>query len=107
MNQAAVLGLTRDVLWPKLRAERDRLRSIDRWTRRPGTTEQLELPRGASREHKALRDLSDTPLLGTVVTTMAQGLFVDGLRQLVDRVLGDPPGVRRDDLLVERLLPIR
>ncbi len=78
MSQSAVLDLTRDILWPKLRAERERLRTIDKWLRNPRELAPLELPRGATREHKALRDLSDTPLLGTVVTTMSQGLFVDG-----------------------------
>ena len=78
MSQPSVIELTRDLLWPKLRAERDRLRSVDRWLRRPAQAEQLELPRGATKEHRALRDLSDTPLLSTVVTTMSQGLFVDG-----------------------------
>lgn len=78
MSQTAVLDLTRDLLWPKLRAERDRLRKVDRWLRRPDEAEQLDLPRGATKEHKSLRELADTPLLGTVVTTMSQGLFVDG-----------------------------
>ena len=78
MSQGAVLDLTRDLLWPKLIRERQRLRTIDKWLRNPRELDPLELPRGATREHKALRDLSDTPLLGTVVTTMSQGLYVDG-----------------------------
>lgn len=78
MKRKAVLELAKDLLIPSLVAERKRLTKIDDWLRQPDT--ELVLPRRANREHKALRTLSQTPLLGTVVTVMSQGLFVDGFR---------------------------
>ncbi|MBP2341114.1 hypothetical protein JOF41_007368 [Saccharothrix coeruleofusca] len=78
MARKSVVDLVGKELWPGWRAERDRLNVIDAWYR--WTPEPLQLPRDASPELKALRDLSETPWLNLVVTTVAQCMYVDAYR---------------------------
>lgn len=79
MSQAAVLKLTRDTLYPEWTKQRAKLDEIDA-ALRCEDVESMRLPRRATPEHRALRDLSSTPLLEIVVTTVAQMLFADGFR---------------------------
>jgi hypothetical protein len=78
LSRSAIEGLVGDSLWPQWVKEKDRLDRIDKWYR--WDHEDPRLPRGATLELKALLELSKTPWLGLVVTTIAQTLFVDGYR---------------------------
>lgn len=78
LSQSNLLELVKDNLWPKFQAERERLDKIDRWYR--WDQEDPKLPRGATAELKYLLQLSKTPWLNLVVTTVAQTLYVDGYR---------------------------
>lgn len=78
LSQRALLGLVKDNLWPQFEKERERLEKIDRWYR--WNPEDPKLPRGATSELKYLLELSRTPWLNLVVTTVAQTLYVDGYR---------------------------
>jgi hypothetical protein len=78
LKPAAAVELVHDVLLPKWKEERQRLEVIDLWYR--WDHEDLTLPRNASPEHKWLADLAKTPWLNLVVTTVAQGMYVDGYR---------------------------
>jgi Phage portal protein, SPP1 Gp6-like len=89
--------LLKDELWPAYHLEKQRLDKIDCWYRWKHPHQQL--PRTATREHKALLDLSVTPWLQLVVTTTAQCLFVDGYRSTLDPVV-DP-----DDIIKPPAMP--
>ena len=78
LSQSALLGLVKDQLWPIFNKERDRLEKIDKWYR--WEHEDPRLPRGATQELRHLLELSKTPWLNLVVTTVAQTLYVDGYR---------------------------
>lgn len=78
LSQSALLGLVKDNLWPQFEKERERLERVDRWYR--WNPEDPQLPRGATTELKYLLQLSKTPWLNLVVTTVAQTLYVDGYR---------------------------
>lgn len=78
MSQSAVVELATDILMPKHLSEREHLDLVDSWSR--WSPEKVQLPVEASREHKALRDLSETPWLNLVVTTMAQQLMAEAVR---------------------------
>jgi hypothetical protein len=78
LSRSAVEELVADRLWPLWLKEKERLDRIDKWYR--WEHEDPKLPRGATNELKALLELSKTPWLGLVVTTIAQTLFVDGYR---------------------------
>lgn len=71
--------LLKDTLLPAWSDERERLDRIDGWYRW-SPDKDITLPAGATREHKALRDLSRVPWLGLVVTSCAQCMYVDGWR---------------------------
>jgi len=75
-GRKALALLLRDELIPAWRAEKERLDRIDRWYR--WDPEMIELPRGATRELRALRELARVPWLGLVVTSTAQCMYVDG-----------------------------
>lgn len=78
LSQRNLLDLVKDNLWPKFTKERERLDRIDKWYR--WDQEDPRLPRGATAELKYLIELSKTPWLNLVVTTVAQTLYVDGYR---------------------------
>lgn len=78
MSQSAVLELTNDVLLPAQIAERQRLDVIDKWWR--WNPEEIVLPNHADREQRALREVSETPWLSLVVTTIAQQLVCELIR---------------------------
>ena len=78
LSQSNLLGLVKDNLWSQFTAERERLGVIDKWYR--WDAENPRLPRGATAELRYLLELSKTPWLNLVVTTVAQTLYVDGYR---------------------------
>lgn len=78
-----VRALVNDQLWPAFRAERDRLNRIDAWWR--WDHDNPHQPRQATKEYKNLSERAQTPWLGLVVTSVAQGLYIDGYRQEGER----------------------
>lgn len=78
MSQTAVVELATDVLIPKHTMERHQLDIVDSWYR--WNPEKVAIPLTASQEHKALRDLSETPWLNLVVTTLSQQLMAEAIR---------------------------
>ncbi|WP_314325450.1 phage portal protein [Paenarthrobacter ilicis] len=77
MKPAAVVQLAQEVLLPGYLTERTRLDVIDGWY--GWSPEKVEIPRKSDRELKALRNLSETPWLGLVVTTLAQMISMQGI----------------------------
>lgn len=80
MSQNAVLALAQDVLIPGWTAERIKMDRIDQWYR--WDPEKVQLPRLAQPniEQQYLRDLSETPWGGLIVTTIAQQLQAELVR---------------------------
>lgn len=92
MKKNAVVALVKE-WFPEWKAERDRLDTIDLWYR--GNNVAMLPPAGATAELKRLIELSKTPWLGLVVTTVAQTMFVDGYRtsrELDNQSLTEPQG---------------
>lgn len=75
-------ALVKNQLFPAWEKERERLDRIDRWYR--WMPDDVPLPKKATPELRALRDLSKTPWLNLVVTSAAQCLYVDGYRSPLD-----------------------
>jgi hypothetical protein len=82
LDKADLIARVKDDLLPAWRAECQKLDLIDRWYR--WSPDDITLPRSATREHKALRELARVPWLGLVVTSTAQCMFVDGYRSELD-----------------------
>lgn len=82
LSQSDVLELVHDQLYPLYREQRAEIDVIDSWYR--WHHERPELPRHASKEHKQLAEMSRTPWLNLVVTTVAQALFANGYKSAVD-----------------------
>lgn len=78
LSKNNALDLLGDQLVPQYQMERRRLDTIDDWYH--WRQDDPPLPRGATQEHKRLVELSKTPWLNLVVTTIAQAMFVDGFR---------------------------
>lgn len=78
MKKSDVVELVTDALLPPLRDEQARLETVDCWYR--WQHEDPVIPRGATREHRSLIELSRVPWLGLVVTNVAQSMYVDGYR---------------------------
>ena len=78
MRHNAVVELANDLLIPGHNDERNKLDVIDKWWR--WNPEEIILPQYADREHKALREVSETPWLSLVVTTLAQQLVAELVR---------------------------
>lgn len=74
-------------LWPKYEAELERLNRIDHWYR--WRHDDIALPRTATSELKRLVELSKTPWLGLVVSSLSQCLYVDGYRTPLDELRAD------------------
>ncbi|WP_064075904.1 phage portal protein [Prescottella equi] len=75
--ESEAVAVAKDLL-PKLKRESARLTRLDKFLR--GEQAPAKLPRSATPERKALAELSKSPWLGLVVTTLAQAMFVDGHR---------------------------
>jgi hypothetical protein len=78
MSPSSVVELVKDQLWPGWSTEKDKLDRIDQWAR--WRQEQARLPKQSSRELRYLEEISRTPWLGLVVTTVAQCMYVDNYR---------------------------
>ena len=88
-NETDALTALKDLLIPAWRAERPRLDRIDRWWR--WNPKPIRLSTQATREHRMLRDMGETPWLGLVVTTLAQTLYLEGVD---DETLGTGSATR-------------
>ena len=85
MSRSAGVELIRDVLNPTFDLNKANLDLIDNWFH--WSPEKVRIPDGADREHRDLRDLSETPWLGLVVTTVAQLLHGELIRTATGRNL--------------------
>lgn len=90
LSLADLSELMQDQWMPDWRNEKTRLDRLDRWFR--WFPDNVQIPRKATTEHKALRELAKVPWLGLVVTSTAQCLFVDGYRSMLDPVGDDDSG---------------
>lgn len=78
MSKSAVLELANDLLIPEHQAEKQRLDVLDNWLH--WSPEKVRIPPHADPEQRELRDLSETPWLGLIITTVAQQLFAELVR---------------------------
>lgn len=76
MKKSDVLDLVSQQLMPAFNKELKRTRNLEVWARDGGR--KPVIPRTASREHKALADLSLTPWLGLLPRVSNQMLFMNG-----------------------------
>lgn len=83
LSVEAASQLIADELFPKWQNEYERLDRIDRWYR--WKHDDVKLPRGATAELKLLVELSKTPWLALVVSSLSQCLYVDGYRSPLDQ----------------------
>lgn len=81
LSEVGVKGRTKEMfhLWQE---ERDRLDKIDLWLR--WRQEPIPIPRKATTEMRKLAELSQSPWLSLVVTTVAQSMYVDSYRSQLD-----------------------
>lgn len=78
LSKSDVTALVADSLFPAYRAQRTKMDVIDGWLRL--THDGPVIPRNASEEHKWIATIAKTPLLNTVVTTVAQALYCTGYK---------------------------
>ncbi|MDR6172641.1 phage portal protein [Curtobacterium sp. SORGH_AS_0776] len=78
MSQANVVALAKDVLIPGWQQEKQRLDAADNWGR--WNPDKVTIPAHSAPEHRDLRDLSETPWLMLVVTTINQQLVAELVR---------------------------
>lgn len=78
MSHSAVVELANDLLIPGHASERQNLDRVDKWWR--WNPEEIILPEHANKEHRSLREVSETPWLSLVVTTLAQQLVAELVR---------------------------
>lgn len=78
LSKKDATALVVDGLFPLYRAQREKMDVIDSWLRQ--THEGPKIPKNASREHRWIATLASTPLLSTVVTTVAQALYCTGYK---------------------------
>lgn len=78
LKQSDALELVKTVLWPALRAERDRVADIDRWYR--WDHEAPHMPPAATKEYKRLAANAQAPWGRRVVTAVTDQLYVEGYR---------------------------
>jgi hypothetical protein len=92
LSQQAAIELVGDRMYPHWIAEHDRLRRVDFWYR--WLQEEIRLPRRATPELRRLAEMSKTPWLGLVVSSVSQCLYVDGYRSPTEnaRPEGDTTG---------------
>ena len=83
LSVEAASKLIVDDLFPQWQNESERLDRIDRWYR--WKHDDIKLPRGATTELKLLVELSKTPWLALVVSSLSQCLYVDGYRSPLDQ----------------------
>lgn len=81
LTKTAAVELVKE-LYPQWKTERDKLDVIDRWYR--WNHEDIKVPREATKELKELIELSKTPWLGLVVSSVSQCMYVDGWKSAND-----------------------
>lgn len=81
LKKADALTVVRDQMYPLYRAQRTSLDVVDSWLHQ--THDGPVIPTNASREHRWIAELAKTPLLATVVTTVAQALYCTGYKTTV------------------------
>lgn len=91
LSTSDLISLVKDQFIPGHEAECQKLERIDRWYR--WSPDDIVLPRSATKELRALRELARVPWLGLVVTSTAQCMYVDGYRSALDPV-GKPEDVK-------------
>ncbi|GHJ59141.1 chromosome partitioning protein ParA [Nocardioides sp. OK12] len=82
LSKSAALEVVAEQMFPIYREQREQLDMVDSWINL--THEGPKIPRNASEEHKWIATLAKTPLLSTVVTTVAQALYATGYKSTVD-----------------------
>lgn len=82
LSVQAASELITGTLFPRWKREEERLQRIDNWYR--WAQEDIKLPRNATTELKQLVELSKTPWLALVVSSLSQCLYVDGYRSPLD-----------------------
>lgn len=80
MSEQEVLRRINNDLLPQFQTERERLDRIDRWVR--WDHDRPHQPRNSTVEYKELAGRVQTPWLSLVVTSVVQGLIVDGYRRV-------------------------
>lgn len=78
LSQQGALAQVKDVLWPALKAERERVAQIDKWYR--WDHDSPHMPQGATREYKQLAENAQAPWGRRVVTAVTDQLYVEGYR---------------------------
>lgn len=78
MRKSAVVELAKDLLIPNQQMERQNLDKLDKWWR--WNPEEITLPHHADLEHRALREISETPWISLIITTIAQQLVCELVR---------------------------
>jgi hypothetical protein len=79
LTEQQVRHLIQNDLLGKFQTERNRLDIIDRWVR--WDHDKPHQPRNSTTEYKELSGRAQTPWLSLVVTSVVQGLIVDGYRR--------------------------
>lgn len=74
-SKNAIRELVKDQLLPAYWQQRQRIDLLDCWYR--WNPEKVDVHRRATKEHKALRDMGETPWLWLTVKTTSQGLFAE------------------------------
>jgi hypothetical protein len=91
LSRAAASELIVDRLFPAYLKESERLDLIDCWLR--WKHEPVQLPRTATRELRKLAEISRTPWLSLIVSSLSQCLYVDGFRSDLDQADPDSEGL--------------
>lgn len=78
LSKSDATALVADSMFPIYRDQRAQMDVIDSWLRL--THDGPKIPKTASEEHRWIATLAKTPLLSTVVTTVAQALYCTGYK---------------------------
>lgn len=98
------LDLIKSDLWPKLKAERDRIAVIDSWFR--WNHDKPSMPRRATNEYKELADRAQAPWGRRVVTAVTDQLYVEGYRPAKSTENSKPWQIWQANGLDARQIPI-
>lgn len=78
LDQTGAVTQVKEVLWPALKAERDRVERIDKWYRQGH--EKPHMPQQSSKEYQDIAKKSEAPWGRRVVTAATDQLYVEGYR---------------------------
>lgn len=79
LSQSEAREILSETLFPAFLKEKKTLDGIDKWYR--WDHDKPHAPRHATPEYKTLAERAQTPWLGLVVTSVAQGMYVSGYRR--------------------------